>query len=441
MRKLFIILAASTAIALLYKPSANAAALDANGDGAVTRAEFDAARRHDYRQLDRNGNKALSRREFYHRGAPAAGNLIRQRSRRFRIMDRDDDGGISPSEYRRFGHAQFRRLDLNRDGRLTAGELARAGVTTAKATTKPGGRKKAGESEQALARKLNDISPASSGRKSKKTTKIKQLSQSSDNFDKMDRNRDGFISRGEFRLAMIRYYRVLDRHPNKALSRREYYRTKQQPPKALLTQRKRDYRRIDKDDDGGLSQAEFLAYAPSFFKRLDKNGDKKLDRRELAGQYGVAAAPVRQVERRQIARRPDASATKSGDAKAGDAKSDDGSAAGRSAETAKPVISAPVKQAFARIDKNKDGFVSRKELNDARLQRFNQYDRNLDWGLSKREFLRDRPTMAPRFSQMDANSDGKISWKEYQRAGEARFKAVDRNGDRKISLAEFAGQG
>lgn len=270
----------------------------------------------------------------------------------------------------------------------------------------------------------------------------------------MDRNKDGVISRSEFRRALRTHYRVLDTYPNKAISRREYYRLKAKPPKAELLQRRRDYRRMDKDDDGGLSREEYVAYAPTFFRRLDANRDRKLDRAELAGRFGVAAAPVRRRDAatgpaKDTGRKFSARAKTDGDeARRSTPDSGTKSSATKSSATqdsgvgttAKPAIPESVKQAFAKIDKNKDGSISERELSDARLQRFNQYDRNLDWGLSRREFVRDRPNMLARFKQMDTDGNGKISWKEYSRAGDARFKSVDKNGDRKISLAEFAGQ-
>lgn len=100
--------------------------LDRNRDGYIRFSEWNSDRTSfDRLDLDRNGVITRSEMEqaFANRGNGARRN--NGRNNRFRQMDRDGNGVITPDEWT--GDQQtFRNLDLNGDGRLTMDELRQA---------------------------------------------------------------------------------------------------------------------------------------------------------------------------------------------------------------------------------------------------------------------------------------------------------------------------
>ena len=105
---------------------------DANKDGIVDRAEWQAGQEARYRSLDTNKDGKLSQEELFAR-TPAIGNAAlpadRQTQRQssyFQRMDTDKDGSISPSEFMAQADRNFARCDLNKDGRTDATECRQA---------------------------------------------------------------------------------------------------------------------------------------------------------------------------------------------------------------------------------------------------------------------------------------------------------------------------
>ena len=137
---------------------------------------------------------------------------------RFPGMDRNGDGMITRAEWQG-SQGSFRFHDWNNDGTL-AGDEVRLGVTP---PARPAGRR------------------ASPG-----------VDWSEPEFRELDRNRDGQISRGEWRYDVEDFVRV-DRDGNNALTREEF----------LISQI---------DDDRG-----------DRFADLDVNGDNRVDRNEWHG--------------------------------------------------------------------------------------------------------------------------------------------------------------
>lgn len=111
--------------------------LDGNGDGKVTRAEFDAGRPEtagrgsrservaDQRKLlfsfyDRNGDGVIEKTEYE---AGRAEEIEFGRRKRLHALDRNGDGKVTLEEYTADARFRFLRLDLDRDGRITAVDL------------------------------------------------------------------------------------------------------------------------------------------------------------------------------------------------------------------------------------------------------------------------------------------------------------------------------
>ena len=86
-------------------------AMDRNGDGVITRAEWQ-GNDQSFRQQDRNGDGILSGDEV--RVAQGADSV-----NVFALVDADGNGTVTTQEWRR----AFTQLDVNRDGLLTGDEL------------------------------------------------------------------------------------------------------------------------------------------------------------------------------------------------------------------------------------------------------------------------------------------------------------------------------
>jgi len=100
--------------------------LDSDGDGVVTRSEYDAASAERFGRLDVNGDGVLTREEL--RGGFARGRheFGERRAERMAAVDTDGDGAWSLAEMQavrpELTQEQFNALDANGDGLVTADE-------------------------------------------------------------------------------------------------------------------------------------------------------------------------------------------------------------------------------------------------------------------------------------------------------------------------------
>lgn len=106
-------------------------ALDADGDGKITKAEAEAARGKPMLLLVADANKdgVVTKEElaksFAERRGARAGNPVGERF--FAALDTDKDGKISTAEWNASGDRRFARLDRNHDGVVTVEETSRRG--------------------------------------------------------------------------------------------------------------------------------------------------------------------------------------------------------------------------------------------------------------------------------------------------------------------------
>lgn len=103
-------------------PGAMLMEADANHDGVITRAEFDAQRTAMFARLDTDSNGQISRDEMragrarhHGEGAPDGAGFISR-------LDSNHDGRVTREEFLARPNAEFDRLDANHDGALVAGE-------------------------------------------------------------------------------------------------------------------------------------------------------------------------------------------------------------------------------------------------------------------------------------------------------------------------------
>jgi Ca2+-binding EF-hand superfamily protein len=101
-------------------------ALDADGDGKLTKAEVDAARGKPMLLLIADANKdgVVTKEELAKAFAGRGGQVS---DRVFEALDADKDGKIGAAEWQAAGERRFARLDRNKDGAVTADEIGRRG--------------------------------------------------------------------------------------------------------------------------------------------------------------------------------------------------------------------------------------------------------------------------------------------------------------------------
>ena len=104
--------------------------LDANKDGGVTAAEIDAkvskpnAGKATVARLDKNKDQKISLAEY--NGQTGAVSATANPDQQLKGWDKDSNGRITLEEYKGSALARFDSLDGNRDGTITAAELAAA---------------------------------------------------------------------------------------------------------------------------------------------------------------------------------------------------------------------------------------------------------------------------------------------------------------------------
>lgn len=227
--------------------------LDRNRDGVVTLGEMRAMRARRMAAIDANRDGRISRREFmsarppWARGRPRR-QMARRRARIFSRIDADGDGFISPAERRASLKRWFARMDADRDGRLTRREFI-----TARQRLRGGAARR---------------------------------------FERLDANRDGAISFNELRDRRADQMQALDRDRDGRVSRREFLA--RGPQNAVqFARRVRLFERLDANRDGYITPLENGLALKGWFARLDADRDGRLTRREIEMRRFRRAPPLR----------------------------------------------------------------------------------------------------------------------------------------------------
>jgi len=181
-------------------------------------------------------------------------------------------------------------------------------------------------------------------------------------------------------------------------------------------------KRFDKNKDGVLTKDELPPGLARNFDRYDRDGNGKLDPKEVGQMLETA--------RRFLADKP---AEKS----AGDSAA----------------VERRVADVFERMDTNKDGKISKEEAKNLIAQNFERMDTNKDGFIDKDELRRfvarnmaargggGPPAGAPGpdFDALDKNADGRLTREELKGTPYAdKFDEIDTNKDGKIDKKEWA---
>ena len=159
---------------------------------------------------------------------------------------------------------------------------------------------------------------------------------------------------------------------------------------------------FDANGDGKVTLAEFKQAALKRFAAIDRNGDRKIDPKELAD-YLKSRRNEWRLKRMKII-------DTNGDKKI-------------SLQEYLTYKEARAKRRFNRIDRNHNGFIEVDELLSYRAHRLSK--RGGYRGFSQRLF-----------KKLDLNKDGKISQSESLEAWSRWFNKLDRNKDRVITGAD-----
>lgn len=105
---------------------------DADHDGKVSLAEYEAGRMMQFKRMDTDGNGSLSFAEIdaasaaaAQRGGPMA-DMMKARNDALKAADTNGDQSISADEFKAYVDAEFKKIDANNDGFLTEDEMRAA---------------------------------------------------------------------------------------------------------------------------------------------------------------------------------------------------------------------------------------------------------------------------------------------------------------------------
>src|SRR5690606_30134690 len=164
------------------------AAIDANGDGRVTLAEYTAYGLRVFLRLDRDGDGRVTRAEFLD-PAGAAAKKADPGARVFGLLDRDGDGLIAREEMDAARTAAFERLDADRDGALSVREFGARNPPSGDPIVPP-----ELQGRGAPDPRFVQLDANGAGR----VTLDEYLADGHDRFARADRDGDGRLSRAEF---------------------------------------------------------------------------------------------------------------------------------------------------------------------------------------------------------------------------------------------------
>lgn len=253
---------------------------DTDGDGRVTRAEYEAARQARFALTDENGDGEITAEEYVEEYAvrldrevaASREGHIRQTNTRFSSLDRDKDGFISRAEWDASSNGMFTRLDTNKDGKVSSADP--------KPTFER--RRPANAEGNAEARPQRDAAQAQRRGPRTRTGFSMPTTHSLEGFLRIYAV-DGAdeVTREQFDAARAAAFAATDTNGDGKLDKDEYMeefvtRLDRQIARTRTAQIKQGYTRfeaIDADKNGRISRDEYFTMANRMFERADTNKD------------------------------------------------------------------------------------------------------------------------------------------------------------------------
>jgi Ca2+-binding EF-hand superfamily protein len=259
--------------------------------------------------------------------------------------------------------------------------------------------------------------------------------------ERLDADKNGKVSFDEFKTNISAAFKTFDADGNGQVTkdeikaRRDAFKEAREALRAagpfMLPGAGKMFDRADADKNGTLSQAEVLASAEKIFERRDSNKDGALDTADVGQHKGKGHHGKNREERAErMLKRLDANS---------DGKVSQGELLQRASET------------FQRFDADKNGEVTKAEV-DAKREAFRDARRafreiKATDGEAKQEArkaLREAriDRMGGRmFERADADRNGTLTKAEMETAAADMFKKRDRNGDGFITADEVGKRG
>jgi hypothetical protein len=229
---------------------------DDDGDGKVTRSEYEAVRKARWATTDSDSNGALTIEEYVNEYAVRLDRDIadernaslKQTHTRFKALDKDENKFISRVEYDSSGDRAFVHMDRNKDGRITNDDADPAATKTPRQRSiigMPTSHNLAGmleiyddDGDDVLTREQYDTHRAKA-------------------FAATDTNKDGKLDHDE-------YVREFDARLAQQIADRR---------QAQLKQGRVRFKAIDANENGDISRDEYVAMSGRMFDRADTNKD------------------------------------------------------------------------------------------------------------------------------------------------------------------------
>ena len=202
--------------------------------------------------------------------------------------------------------------------------------------------------------------------------------------ENMDVNQDGVVTEAEFMDSWDHFFNRMDANKDQLLNRSE-------TSAEVLKQ-------ADKDKDGRVTLSEHQQLRQTHFGNMDKDGSRTLTLAEMAG----TAAGGKQAVNKLI--EPDAGLV---------------------------AANLHLVNLHKSMDVNLDGVVSRTEFLAYWANIFNQRDKNKDHQLSVLE------TGAAMMKKVDSDQNGVLTWEEEQVLRLEHWKTMDKNKDQNLTLLEI----
>jgi Ca2+-binding EF-hand superfamily protein len=202
--------------------------------------------------------------------------------------------------------------------------------------------------------------------------------------ENMDVNQDGVVTEAEFMDSWDHFFNRMDANKDQLLNRSE-------TSAEVLKQ-------ADKDKDGRVTLSEHQQLRQTHFGNMDKDGSRTLTLAEMAG----TAAGGKQAVNKLI--EPDAGLV---------------------------AANLHLVNLHKSMDVNLDGVVSRTEFLAYWANIFNQRDKNKDHQLSALE------TGAAMMKKVDSDQNGVLTWEEEQVLRLEHWKTMDKNEDQNLTLLEI----